>query len=160
MLRILWCGFGLGITVLTVVLVTLFVPILPKLITWHDPKGLLAIFLLGGLVAGLIVFPTFAFAAYMKSSKSIVSAYYWIGVGGLVALIANLMLAVIFVPYTNFIILNSSMLGGLAGGFVYSLFHSKDTIPLMAADLKTIYVRMIDCLSRSYSKPSLAFVSA
>lgn len=142
MLRILWCGFGLGIATLSVVLVTLFVPGLPKLLYWHDPKGLLALFLVGGLLAGLIIYPTFAFAAYIRSLKSISSPYYWIGVGGLTALVVNLCLAVIFLPYTNFIILNSSISGGLAGGLVYSFFHSSDTLFLMVRDLRHVFEKL------------------
>ena len=142
MLRILWCGLGLGFATLAIVLVTLFVPILPLLVVWHDPKGLLAVFLVGGLLTGLIVFPSFGFAAYVRSLRGMTSPYYWIGVGGLTAFIANLFLGIIFIPYTNFIILNSSIMGGLVGGFVYSLFYSKETLPLILADLKTLFSNM------------------
>ncbi len=154
MLRFLWCGFGLGVATLTIVLVTLFVPILPKLVTWHDPKGLLAVFLVGGFLTGLIVLPTFSFAAYVRSVKSISSPYYWLGVGGLVAFIANLLLAIIFIPYTNFIILNSSLLGGVIGGFVYSLFYNKEIVPLMVQDLKIVLDRVKFNRILNDSKPS------
>jgi len=160
MLRILWCGFGLGFTVLTVVLVTLFVPILPPLVIWHDPMGLLALFLVGGLLTGLVVYPTFAYAAYIRSLKSITSPYYWIGVGGLVALFVNLMLTVIFAPYTNFITLNSSIMGGFAGGFVYSLFHSKETLFMMVKDIERLFKRTIVIVRAYIAKPTLNTVSA
>ena len=136
MLRILWCGFGLGVATLVVVLVTLFVPILPPLVTWHDPKGLLALFLVGGLLTGLALYPTFAFAAYLRSLKSITSPYYWICVGGIAAIFVNLCLAIIFMPYTNFTVFNSSLPAGLIGGFVYSLFHDKQTFALLVDDCK------------------------
>lgn len=160
MLRILWCGFGLGVTVLTVVLVTLFVPVLPKLAPWYDPMGLLALFLVGGLLVGLIVYPTFAFAAYICSLKSITSPYYWIGVGGLVALIVNVLLAVIFVPYTDFIILNSSIMGGLVGGFVYSLFYSRDTFFLITRDIQWSAVKGNERIKTYLAKPVLSPVAA
>lgn len=159
MLRILWCGFGLGVTVLTVVLVTLFVPVLPKLVTWHDPKGLLALFLVGGFLVGLIVYPCFAFAAYIRSLKSITSPYYWIGVGGLVALIANVLLAVIFVPYTNFLILNSSIIGGLLGGFIYSLFHEKQMLFFIMRDVRLVYLQAAEFIKPRYAKPVLCVVA-
>lgn len=75
MLRMLWCGLGLGFAVLAIVLVTLFVPVLPPLVIWHDLKGLLAVFLVGGLLTGLVMLPCFAFAAYVRSIKSITSPY-------------------------------------------------------------------------------------
>lgn len=160
MLRTLWCGFGLGITVITVVLVTLFVPILPKLVTWHDPKGLLAFFLVGGLLVGLIVYPCFAFAAYVRSLKSITSPYYWIGVGGLVALVANVLLAVILVPYTNFLILNSSIIGGLLGGFVYSLFNEKQMLFFIMRDVRLVYLQAAEFIKLRFAKPVLCVVAA
>lgn len=160
MLRILWCGLGLGFATLTIVLVALFLPILPPLVVWHDPKGLLAVFLVGGLLTGFVVLTSFAFAAYVRSIKSITSPYYWMGVGGVAALVANLFLAVIFIPYTNFIILNSSIMGGIAGGFVYSLFDSKEAILLMVRDFKsvidTIYAKFI----AAKFKPKFGYVTA
>ncbi len=160
MLRILWCGLGVGFATLAIVLVTLFVPILPPLVVWHDPKGLLAVFLVGGLLTGLIVLPSFGFAAYVRSIKPITSPYYWIGVGGLTAFIANLFLAIIFIPYMNFIILNSSIVGGLVGGFVYSLFYSKETLPLILVDLKTLFSSMKFWGYRLIKKPVFITVSA
>ncbi len=160
MLRILWCGFGIGFAVLTIVLVTLFVPILPPLVVWHDPKGLLALFLVGGLLVGLIIYPTFAFAACVRSHNLITSPYYWIGIGGLTTLISNLFLTIIFIPYTNFIILNSSIIGGLVGGFVYSLFDSKETLPLILADLKTLFSSMKFWGYRLFQKPAFIRVTA
>ena len=160
MLRTLWCGFSLGVAILTIVLVTLFVPILPKLVTWHDPKGFLALFIVGSFVIGLIALPVFSFAAYVRSVKSITSPYYWLGVGGVVAFIANLLLAAIFIPYTQFIILNSSMIGGVVGGFVYSLFHSKETLPMMVRDLKIVLARINFKHITYFSKPSLVLVTS
>lgn len=160
MLRISWCGLGLAFATLAIVLVTLFVPILPPLVVWHDPKGLLAVFLVGGLLTGLIVLPSFAFAAYVRSIKPITSPYYWIGVGGLAAFIANLFLAIIFIPYMNFIILNSSVVGGLVGGFVYSLFYSKETLPLILVDLKTLFSSIKFGGFRLFQKPAFITVSA
>ena len=160
MLRMLWCGLGLGFATLAIVLVTLFVPILPPLVVWHDPKGLLAVFLVGGLLTGLMVFPSFLFASYVRSLRSITSPYYWVSVGGLTAFIANLFLAVIFIPYTNFIILNSSIVGGLVGGFVYSLFYSKETFPLILADLKILFSSMKFWGCRLFKKPSVIRVAA
>ena len=160
MFRILWCGLGLGFAILAIVLVTLFVPILPPLVVWHDPKGLLAVFLVGGLLTGLIVLPSFGFASYVRSLRAITSPYYWIGVGGLTAFIANLFLAIIFIPYTNFIILNSSIMGGLVGGFVYSLFYSKETLPLILADLKILFSSMKFWGYRLFQKPAVIRVAA
>ena len=160
MLRILWLGFGLGVAILAIVLVTLFVPILPKLVTWHDPKGFLALFIVGTLVVGLIALPTFCFAAYVRSVKLITSPYYWLGVGGVVALIANLLLAVIFIPYTEFIILNSSMIGGVVGGFIYSLFYNKQTVPLILQDLKALFSGSKFQSSNLFAKPLIARATA
>jgi hypothetical protein len=156
MLRILWCGLGLGFATLAIVLVTLFVPILSPLVIWHDPKGLLAVFLVGGLLTGLVVFPTFAFAMYIRRISRITSPYYWIGVGGLTALIANVLLAIIFIPYTSFIILNSSITGGLAGGFVFSLFYAKETLPLMFEDIRTQFLK----IKSLFAKPAYAIATA
>lgn len=160
MLRILWCGLGLGFATLAIVLVTLFVPILSPFVIWHDPKGLLAVFLVGGLLTGLVVLPSFAFAAYVRLIKSIRSPYYWMGVWGVTAFIANLFLAVIFSPYTDFIILNSSIIGGIAGGFVYSLFDSKETICLMVRDLKSGIARLYAKFYAAGLKPKLGYVTA
>lgn len=160
MLRILWCGLGLGFATLAIVLVTLFVPILPPLVVWHDPKGLLAVFLVGGLLTGLIVLPSFGFAAYVRCLLDITSPYYWIGVGGLTAFIANLFLAIIFMPYTNFIILNSSITGGLAGGFVYSLFYSKGTLALILRDLKALIFEIKFQLSKFLHKRAFITVAS
>lgn len=160
MLRVLWCGLGLGFAILTIVMVTLFVPLLPPLVVWYDPKGLLAVFLVGGLVTGLMVFPSFVFASYIRSLRAITSPYYWIGVGGFTAFIANLFLAIIFIPYTNFIIFNSSITGGLAGGFVYSIFFSKETLPLISADLKALVSRLKFREFRLFHKPAFIKVAA
>lgn len=160
MLRMLWCGLGLGFAVLAIVLVTLFVPVLPPLVIWHDPKGLLAVFLVGGLLTGLVMLPCFAFAAYVRSIKSITSPYYWMAVGGVTAFIANLFLAIIFIPYTNFIILNSSIIGGIAGGFVYSLFDSKETIFLMVRDFKSYLARIFAKFQTAGLKSKLSYVAA
>jgi hypothetical protein len=160
MLRILWCRLGLGFATLAIVLVTLFVPILSPLVIWHDPKGLLAVFLVGGLLTGLVVLPSFAFAAYVRSYKSITTPYYWMGVGGVTAFIANLFLGIIFIPYTNFIILNSSIIGGIAGGLVYSLFDSKETIFLMGRDFKFGIARIYAKFHAAGLKPKLGYVAA
>ena len=160
MLRMLWCGLVLGFATLAIVLVALFLPILPPLVIWHDPKGLLAVFLVGGLLTGFVVFPSFVFASYVRSFRAITSPYYWMGVGGVTAFVANFFLAVIFIPYTNFIILNSSIIGGIAGGFVYSLFDSKEAILLMVRDFKsgidTIHAKFI----AAKFKPKFGYVTA
>ncbi len=160
MLRILWCGFGLGVATLCILLATLFVPILPRVVTWHDPKGLLALFIVDGLFTGLVMYPTFAFAAYVRSKRSITSPYYWICAGGIVALFVNLCVAVIFGPYTDFMIINSSMPAGLIGGLVYSLFHDTSTFRLMMGDCKQALSKVVCALilktPQTETRPALA----
>ena len=145
MSKLLWRGFGLGVAIIAIVLVTLFVPILPKLVVWHDIKGLLAFLIVGCFLTGLVVLPTFSFAAFVQLLYFTASPFYWVGVGGLVALVANFLLAIIFLPYTNFIILNSMVIGGMAGGFVYSFFHQKHALLCMIKDLKNAVGKITYC---------------
>jgi ABC-type cobalamin transport system permease subunit len=117
--------FGYGLAVLASVLVTLLLPVFPELVGWYDLKGLLALFIVGLPVTGIGALPAFMIAVYVQSSRDIRSPYYWIISGVAAALFANVLFAVVFMPMTNFIIFNSSLIGGGAGGFIYSLFHRK-----------------------------------
>ena len=128
--------FGYAAAVISAVMVTLFFPVVPELVKWHDPKGLLALLVLGLAITGVGALPGFVVAVYVQSVRKIQSPYYWIVAGIFAALIANFLFAIVFIPITEFLVINTSLIGGAAGGFVYSLFHRR--IAYLRGDLDVI----------------------
>ncbi len=114
---------GFGFSILAALLVTLFIPLFPELITWHDPKGFLAIFIVGFAVTGMVGLPGFLIATLYQSRYPQFSIILWVGVGMVTALFANCLFAILISPMVEFMVFNSSLAGGAAGGFVYAVFH-------------------------------------
>lgn len=117
--------FGYGAAVLSCVLVTLLFPFFPELVAWYDLKGLLVLLIVGLPITGIGALPGFMIAVYVQSARNIRSPYYWIISGVGAALFANVLFAIVFMPMTQFMVFNSSLIGGGTGGFIYSLFHRK-----------------------------------